>query len=98
MTMSVPQSITGEILLKFQSMRDEIVLMKDKIVLIQEQIRILQDNFSKLNTQMTKFYDLIDAVMGDFKKFDEEQTLLSGRMSDHTDRLEKIEEKVFGTV
>lgn len=89
--MSASQSITGEILLKFQLMRDEIVLM-------QEQIKVLQENFIKLSTQMTKFYELIDGVMGDFKKFDEEQTLLSGRMSDHTDRLEKIEEKVFGTV
>lgn len=88
--MSVSQSITGEILLKFQSLRDEIVVMQD-------QIKALQENFNKLNTQMTKFYDLIDGVMGDFKKFDEEQTLLSGRVSDHTDRLEKIEEKVFGT-
>jgi predicted nucleic acid-binding Zn-ribbon protein len=87
---SVSQSITGEILLKFQSLRDEIVVMQD-------QIKALQENFNKLNTQMTKFYDLIDGVMGDFKKFDEEQTLLSGRVSDHTDRLEKIEEKVFGT-
>jgi len=77
-------------LLKFQSLRDEIVVMQD-------QIKALQENFNKLNTQMTKFYDLIDGVMGDFKKFDEEQTLLSGRVSDHTDRLEKIEEKVFGT-
>lgn len=88
--MSVSQSITGEILLKFQSLRDEIVVMQD-------QIKALQENFNKLNTQMTKFYDLIDGVMGDFKKFDEEQTLLSGRVSDNTDRLEKIEEKVFGT-
>ena len=77
-------------MLKFQSLRDEIVVMQD-------QIKALQENFNKLNTQMTKFYDLIDGVMGDFKKFDEEQTLLSGRVSDHTDRLEKIEEKVFGT-
>lgn len=88
--MSASQSITGEILLKFQLMRDEIVLM-------QEQIKVLQENFIKLSTQMAKFYELIDGVMGDFKKFDEEQTLLSARMSDHTDRLEKIEEKVFGT-
>jgi hypothetical protein len=45
---------------------------------------------------MAKFYDLIDSVMGDFKKFNEEQDMLSGRMSDHSDRIEKLEEKAFG--
>lgn len=82
-------STVNDILLKFQLMKDEILLMK-------QDIKELQENVAKLNGKMGKFYDLIDGVMGDFKKFGEEQDILSYRVSDHTDKLEKLEEKVFG--
>jgi len=56
----------------------------------------MQSDIAKLKIRMDKFYDLIDSVMGDFKKFGEEQDILSYRVIDHTDKLEKLEEKVFG--
>ncbi len=84
-------SSVNDILLKFQLMKDEIQLMK-------LDIKDLQDSVVKLDAKMGKFYDLIDSVMGDFKKFGEEQDLLSYRVSDHTDKLERLEEKVFGVV
>lgn len=82
-------STINDILLKFQLMKDEIMLMK-------QDIKELQDNIVKLNDKMGKFYDLIDSVMGDFKKFGEEQDILSYRVIDHGDKIEKLEEKVFG--
>lgn len=84
-------SAINDILLKFQLMKDEIQLMK-------LDIKDLQDCVVKLDAKMGKFYDLIDSVMGDFKKFGEERDLLSYRISDHTDKLERLEEKVFGVV
>lgn len=89
-----PKSTIDEILLKFQLMKDEIQLMKGDVNQLQQNVIQLQENLVKLNEKVSKFYDLIDSVMGDFKKFDEEQTLLSGRVSDHSDRLEKLEEYV----
>ncbi len=75
-------STINDILLKFQ--------------LMQAEIREMQSDIAKLKIRMDKFYDLIDSVMGDFKKFGEEQDILSYRVIDHTDKLEKLEEKVFG--
>ena len=89
-------SAINDILLKFQLMKDEIQLMKLDIQELQDSVSKLQDSVSKLDIKMGKFYDLIDSVMGDFKKFGEEQDILSYRVSDHTDKLEKLEEKVFG--
>ncbi len=46
----------------------------------------------KVDTVITQLTDLA----GQFKKFDEEQTVLSGQMSNRTDRIEKLEVSVFG--
>ena len=51
---------------------------------------------SKTEAKYNKLYELVDGLAGDFKKFDEEQTVLSGRQSKHSDRIEKLEKKVFG--
>ncbi|MBI5358114.1 hypothetical protein HZB69_00585 [Candidatus Amesbacteria bacterium] len=75
-------SAINDILLKFQ--------------LMQAEIREMQSDISKLKITMDRFYNLIDGIMGDFKKFGEEQEILSYRVSDHTDKLERLEEKVFG--
>ena len=37
----------------------------------------------------------LDKMAGGFKKFDEEQIMLSGQMSDRTDRIEKLETFAF---
>ena len=38
-----------------------------------------------------EFYNKMDEVMGELKTIREEQTLISHRVSDHKDRIEKIE-------
>lgn len=49
-----------------------------------------EKRFDKMMTQ------LID-IAGQFKKFGEEQTILSAHSKDHTDRIEKLEKAVFNT-
>ena len=46
----------------------------------------------KVDTVITQLTD----IAGQFKKFDEEQTVLSGQVSDRTDRIEKLEVATFG--
>ena len=48
---------------------------------------------SKIDTAITQLTD----IAGQFNKFDEEQTVLSGQMSDRTDRIEKLEVATFGS-
>lgn len=50
----------------------------------------------KTEKRFDKLYTLVDGFAGDYKKINEEQDLLSGRVSNHSDRLEKVEEKIFG--
>jgi len=53
-------------------------------------IRIKEDIKQKLDP----LNDKLDWLIGAYKKFDEEHTLLSNKTSDHDDRLEKIEKKL----
>ncbi len=46
----------------------------------------------------SKVMDHIDGLAKGFKKFDEEQTILSNHSIKHTDKIERLEKKVFGTV
>ncbi len=48
----------------------------------------------KYSTMMEHLVD----IAGKFKKFGEEQETTSYRQAGHTDRIEKLEKKVFGTV
>jgi hypothetical protein len=44
-----------------------------------------------MNERFDKLTEIITDFAGDEKKFDEEQTLLSGQVSNLNDRVEKIE-------
>ncbi len=39
-----------------------------------------------------EFYEAMDGIMGELKAIREEQAVLSGRVSDHDDRLDMLEE------
>lgn len=59
----------------------------------------LQGDLEDYDQKSEKRYDkaithLVD-IAGKFKKFDEEQTILSDKVSDHSDRIEKLEGSVF---
>ncbi|GEM_PF-6188711 len=48
----------------------------------------------KYNTMMEHLVD----IAGKFKKFGEEQETTSFRQANHSNRIEKLEEKVFGAI
>ncbi|MCJ7826363.1 hypothetical protein MUP56_01960 [Patescibacteria group bacterium] len=53
-------------------------------------IRIKEDIKQKLDP----LNDKLDWLIGAYKKFDEEHTLLNSRISNHEDRIEKVEKKL----
>ena len=55
-----------------------------------EEKLVTKDDISHLPTK-DEFYTKMDEVVGELKASREEQTLLSHRVSDHEDRIEKIE-------
>ena len=46
------------------------------------------------DNKLDKIMEKLDWLIGAYKKSDEEQTLLSGRVSDHDERIEVIEKKL----
>lgn len=59
---------------------------------------VTQKDIHDLEEKLAKKYDNImvkmDWLIGEYKKHDEEHVLLNNRLSNHNDRLEKIEEKI----
>lgn len=51
---------------------------------------------SRTEDRFNRLYELADGLAGDFKRFDEEQTVLSDRQGRHSDRIEQLETTVFG--
>ncbi len=66
--------------------RTEIKSLEQKVG---TEIKSLEQKVDLVITQLTD-------IAGQFKKFDEEQTVLSHQMSDRTDRIEKLEVATFG--
>ena len=59
-------------------------------------LKPLEQKFDNLEQKIDTVITQITDIAGQFKKFDEEQTVLSGQMSDRTDRIEKLEVATFG--
>lgn len=78
-------SVAGNINLKLRSLQVDFEEFKEEF----------KEFASKSEGRFNKFYDLMDGLAGEFKKFDEEQVVLSGKQSKHSDRLEKLEKRVF---
>jgi hypothetical protein len=74
---------------------DDLKTLKDLMqVTIEEAIEtkglVTREDVSHLPTK-DEFYAKMDEVMGELKTIREEQTLQSQQLSDHDDRIEKIE-------
>lgn len=64
-------------------------------------VKALEGQVSKFELKMNKRFDKVmthlDGLAKGFKKFDEEQVILSAHSRDHNDRIEKLENAVFLT-
>lgn len=56
----------------------------------------IRGDVKKLDQKIDTVIAQLTDIAGQFKKFDEEQTVLSGQMSNRTDRIEKLEVATFG--
>ena len=86
MTKIDPFPKTGTELKKIirEEVRNELAITKTDIV----------DSVAKLITHFkSDVLDSVDLVLGELKKNREEQVVVSGQLSDHEDRIEKLEIK-----
>lgn len=73
---------------------DDLKAIKTLIdVTIEEKELVSKTDLSHLPTK-DEFYSKMDEVMGELKAIREEQTVQSHQLSDHDDRIEKIETKL----
>lgn len=68
-------------------------IVKDQIV---EELKPVWQELRSINRKIDRLTDIVLDFAGQVRKFDEEQTLLSDHVSGLTDRVEKLEGKVFG--
>ncbi|KKQ51685.1 hypothetical protein A2865_00640 [Candidatus Woesebacteria bacterium RIFCSPHIGHO2_01_FULL_39_17] len=65
---------------------------------IDEKIENFKDELNlKLDEKFNKVMEHLVDIAGQFKKFDEERIVMSGILSEHIDRIEKLEQEVFKT-
>ncbi len=84
---------------KFDSRFDKMEVSLDFVKMDVKRIEKQAEEIDKRNEKRyNKVMNHIDGLAKGFKKFDEEQTLLSAHSKNHTDRIEKLEEKVFKAV
>lgn len=74
--------------------KDELKAIKE--LFNEQKGEILSEVEKKLHLLPTKdeFFDKMDEVMGELKANREEQTLQSGRISEHSDEIEELNQKV----
>ena len=81
---------------------DKIDKLDIKVSGLQTDFKELDDKFDLYESKMEKRFDKVmahlDKLIGLFKKVDEERVILSAHSKNHTDRIEKLEKKVFKTV
>ena len=70
--------------------------LEQKVDNLEQRFDGLEQRFDGLEQKVDTVITHLTDIAGQFKKFDEEQTVLSGQMSDRTDRIEKLEVSVFG--
>lgn len=85
--------VTEEVKSATSILQSEISEVRNEVKILEKKMDQKFDNLDqKVDTVITQLTD----IAGQFKKFDEEQTVLSGQMSDRTDRIEKLEIATFG--
>ena len=54
----------------------------------------IEEKFQRLEEKFQRLEEKLDWLIGRYRAHDEEHTLLNGKASDHSDRLEILEEKL----
>lgn len=67
------------------------IRMDSKFYDINEKLNELKENDKKID----KVLEQLDSIAGQFKKFDEEQTMQSGRIAIHSDEIKELQNVVF---
>lgn len=65
-------------------------VVKEEVKPIKEELSQVKTRLSKLENKVDFLTDTVIDFAGSVKKFDEEQTILSSHVSDHTNQLEKL--------
>ena len=74
-------------------MKKDIFGVKREIDGVKDEIKDVKDSLRLIPTK-EEFFNSMDELMGEVKKVREEQEVIGGTLSEHSDRLGKIEEKV----
>ena len=99
---AVVGSKLGTIDSEFKKIDSRFDRLETSLDFVKMDIKNLGKQAEKIDKRNEKRYNKVmnhvDSLAKGFKKFDEEQVLLSAHSKKHTDRIEKLEKKVFEVV
>lgn len=72
--------------------------LKPLFELILESHKTNQAQFKKMNVKIDKSQEHVDWFIGKYTKLDEEHDVIANQVSKHSDRIENLETKVFGSI
>lgn len=62
---------------------------------VDERMDDLEGRFNKTDNKLDIVLTQLDSLAGQFRKFDEEQTMQSGRIAIHSDEIKELQNVVF---
>jgi len=82
---------------ELSEVKTDLALVKTDIVLVKTDLAEVKTGLSALERKVDTLNSTVIDFAGKMLKFDQEQAFLSGHMANRTDRIEKLETKVFGS-
>lgn len=73
------------------------IRMDYKFSLVDEQFVEIREGLKKNNSKLDLVLNQLGSIVGQFKKFDDEQTMQSGRIAIHSDEIKEIQGVVFAS-
>ncbi len=76
----------------------ELTGVNAKLHTISSDVSVVKEDLKKLSKKVSNLSDTVTSFSADVQKFDQEQTILSSQIPNRTDRIEKLEKIVFGSI
>jgi len=73
------------------------IRMDYKFSKVDDKLSSLGGRFDKTDNKLDIVLTQLDSIAGQFKKFDEEQTMQSGQIATHSDEIKELQSAVFTT-
>jgi chromosome segregation ATPase len=95
---AIRESIKTEVGPKFEAVNSRFKELDARFEQVDARFEQVDARFDSLETKIDNLTNLVVEFAGNMKNLQEDHDVLSGQVANRTDRLEKVELKVFGSI